>query len=228
MLLRSEKNRLYLACQQAAVPLDELTYEEVTPYRHRVVVRSNRGLWLSVEKTATGKFQIWQSAFSLVHGAADVQDAITVPTMDHVLELLLVWLANDVTKYLAERDTPDYWTQLASASSTLPLAANDIAIDDDAEFTFDERQRLGTALNTFRVKVAHEFRPSPAEQRDIDARLDRLARALEQNTSRFDWRGIALSALIGIATTLSLGPEQGQQLLSLFRSAVFEAFRLLR
>jgi hypothetical protein len=123
------------------------------------------------------------------------------------------WLHSTVIPYLEDLLQPDPWQQLEVQRS---LVAGEGSVKDGMGlFSDDERARLRLALNEFRVVVEETFQPTREEMELINARLEYLSDAVDR-LGKIDWRAVALTTLINIATTLALDPDKAKTLYALF------------
>jgi hypothetical protein len=135
------------------------------------------------------------------------------------------WLSESVRLYFGERSAPDLWKQIQASREATDLAIP--GADLDERFSEPEKDQLRIAIQTFKILVVNQFQPSPEQLRRIEARLDHIVEVLEKDPPKVDWKGIAISALIGIATDLALDPEKTRRLFLLFQEAVTKALHLL-
>jgi hypothetical protein len=129
------------------------------------------------------------------------------------------WLS-EVRSAIDEQLLPDLWAVASEQLSVNGSAATD-------EFTEEERRQLRLALRTFRLRLIETFCPDPEQLNVISERLDYLASAVDR-LNKFDWKGVAVSTLIGISTTLTLDTEKGRQLYGLFQQALSGLLYLMR
>jgi hypothetical protein len=133
------------------------------------------------------------------------------------------WLAKHVLVSIDEELLPDLW---ATISAEL-IASNSSETSRTAEFTEEERRQIKLGLATFRVRLIQTFKPNREQLRVISQQLDYLAAAVDR-LNKFDWKGVALSTLIGISTALTLDTERGRQLYGLFQQALSTLLYLFR
>jgi hypothetical protein len=96
-----------------------------------------------------------------------------------------------------------------------------------AHLTDEERRQLKLALATFRVRLVQTFKPNKAQLQVVSQQLDYLTAAVDR-LNKFDWKGVALSTLIGISTALTLDTERGRQLYGPFQQALSTLLYLIR
>src|SRR5262245_54451179 len=113
------------------------------------------------------------------------------------------WLTNDVLVSIDEELLPDLWATIA----TEPIATNSSSTSRPADFTVEERRQIKLALATFRVRLVQTFKPNKARLQVVSQQLDYLTTAVDR-LNKFDWKGVALSTLIGISTALTLDTER--------------------
>ncbi|MEX0803968.1 MAG: hypothetical protein WD688_11725 [Candidatus Binatia bacterium] len=130
------------------------------------------------------------------------------------------WLSRQVRTAIDEELLPDLWT----------TATHDLVAPNEAyagRFSEEERQQLKLALSTFRVLLVETFEPTKEQLQAVSERLDYLSAAIDR-LNKFDWRGVAISTLLSITTTLTLDTEKGRQLYGLFQQALSTLMHLIR
>jgi hypothetical protein len=141
-----------------------------------------------------------------------------------VLVSFNTWLTDHVKRQVEENTLPDFWAQARGQKELLEGVP---PIDEEtAFFSEDEKAQLRFSLQDFKRLVEAEFQPEPEQSELINARLDYLTEAVDR-LNRYDWKGVAISTVIGIATTLTLDTQRGQVLWGLFQTALRAAFQLM-
>jgi hypothetical protein len=133
------------------------------------------------------------------------------------------WLTKHVLVSIDEELLPDLWATISAEV----IATNSSSTSRTANFTEEERRQLKLALATFRVRLVQTFKPNKAQLQVVSQQLDYLAAAVDR-LNKFDWKGVALSTLIGVSTALSLDTERGRQLYGLFQQALSSLLHLIR
>lgn len=143
---------------------------------------------------------------------------------EEVTEHLANWLNDHVGLWLEDKNEPDLWAEALGQSKL-----DDYEIPEQVEETFSEEERLQVrvSLSNVRVLIQEEFKPSEAQMKVVDQRLEYLGAALDR-LNKFDWRGVLLSTIIGIATNLSLDTTSGAALKDLFKTAFSGVAHLLQ
>ena len=141
----------------------------------------------------------------------------------YIREAFERWLAGEVRIAIDEELLPDLWAMIPKGLAKIESDP----ISPVAEFTEEERQQLKLALSTFRLRLIETFNPDEEQLKVISQKVDYLVAAVDR-LKKFDWKGVAISTLIGISTTLSLDTQRGRQLYGLFQQALSGLFHLLR
>ncbi len=139
---------------------------------------------------------------------------------EHVVQFFTDWLTSTVLPYKHENEqeaaAPDLWAQIDYGKTIIGATVPDER--STAPFTRAEKVRVRSAIQNFRKLIAAELEPTQEQLEDIGIQLDYLSNAVDR-LNKFDWRGLAIQTIIGIATTLSLDTQKGQQLWKLFQQA---------
>ncbi len=98
--------------------------------------------------------------------------------------------------------------------------------EDLETFTDNEKKQIQDSLSKFQQLIQEEMSPMKGQLDNIQEKLDYLNAAVDR-LNRFDWKGVALSTIIGIATNLSVDTNSGKQVFDLFQQAFSSVIRLL-
>lgn len=145
--------------------------------------------------------------------------------IEDILKIFDTWLKREAKSYIEEKQLPDLWAQLDIYKSFITNST--IPVENAPKFTEEEKENLRRSVHEFRRQVIENFQPSPDQMESINSQLDYLASAVDR-LNRFDWRGLAISTLIGIALNLSVDTERGRLLFRLFQQAFQAAGNLLQ
>jgi hypothetical protein len=151
--------------------------------------------------------------------------ALSYASIRDVLSIFTEWIKETVEVYLNEENTPDLWLQIETYRSFVDERSGDDR--DTSDFTEDEKEDVRRSVEDFKRLVAENFSPSKEQQEYINKELDYLSNAVDR-LNRFDWRGLAISTLTGIAINLSVDSEKGRLLFKLFQQAFHAGLRLLQ
>jgi hypothetical protein len=141
-------------------------------------------------------------------------------SFDSISSRFSKWVADEVRAAIEDELLPDLWLMLEGGEELSPVS-------DATPFTVDERSQLKLGLETFKVLIAREFQPTEDQASVISDRLDYLAAGVDR-LNRFDWRGVAISTLMGISITLGLDTDRGRALYILFQQALTSVMHLLK
>jgi hypothetical protein len=110
-----------------------------------------------------------------------------------------VWLSTQVCTAIDEELLPDLW---AAAFEHLATTKH-YPISPLAKFTEEERQQVKLALSTFQLRRIETFSPDEEQLKVISGHVDYLVAAVD-HLKKFDWKGVAISTLIGISPLSAL------------------------
>ena len=131
-----------------------------------------------------------------------------------VLSVFKDWLYEHINAYIEEENEIDLWTEYKSGNKLLNLEKIDF--EDQANFSFDEKEQIKLALNDLKLLIKKNFKISSEEENQVNKRLDYLSDAPER-LNKFDWKSLIIPTILNIATALSLNTQQGKELFELFK-----------
>jgi hypothetical protein len=144
--------------------------------------------------------------------------------INDIYELFKKWLDSVVRSYFEELLIPNLWERINQNSEIFLSDLDDKAI---SSFKEEEKEQINFALQKFTALIKAEFKPSLIEMEYIIKRIDYLSEALNR-LNRTDWKGLAISTLIGISTALTLDTNQGKMLYALFKRVFAHILFLLQ
>jgi hypothetical protein len=147
-----------------------------------------------------------------------------LPDIESLRNAFKSWLGGVVQPYLDDTTTPDLWQLMENTRSDTILDAE--SLDYSKSFSEDEKTRIRLSIDEFRLLIVNTFDPHKKELDAINNRLKYLSDAMDKH-NKFDWKGIAISTVISIAVTLSLNPDQFNQLVQLFKNVFSTVIYLL-
>lgn len=133
------------------------------------------------------------------------------------------WINAVVKRYIYEEEMPDLWSQGRFYDS---FTSSNIFEEDLLPFSSEEKVQIQIAIREFKRLVTDTYDPTHEQIAFINERLNYLVDAVDR-LNRFDWKGLAISVVTGIAINLSVDTEGGRQLFRLFRQAFEIVMRLL-
>jgi hypothetical protein len=186
----------------------------------RIVATELPGLYFQVAKQDNSSYSfLWEST-TLEDTVFSRPGHIHCSTWDRVLYWFSRWVKREVARHVAETAEPDLWTLLRGGVDPYPDA------DHGDHFTAEQAKAIRNGLRRFRELIKEKYSPTSEQQGQIEVKLDHLAATVETLT-KTDWKGIVISTLFGIATTLSITPDRFRGLLHLLQEALARAAQLL-
>ena len=146
-------------------------------------------------------------------------------SIDKVERQFVEWLQEDVSPLLEERETQDLWTRYSGSIDAIHKFKT--SEQEFEQYSDDEKIQIKQSVNNYRLLVIENFNPDDEQLEDINVRLDYLSQAVDR-LNRFDWKAVAISTVIGIATNLAVESEGGRQLFELFQEAFSQIILLLQ
>ncbi len=143
-----------------------------------------------------------------------------------VCKQLQSWLNDEVKQYYMLIDvisTPNLWNEIKNVQQF--DMSHSFTKEDFEMFTVNEKKQIQDALSQFHKSLYEEIHPVKEDLREIQTKLDYLLKAVDR-LNRFDWKGVALSTVIGIATNMSVDSSTGHRIIELFKQA-FMSIKLL-
>lgn len=143
--------------------------------------------------------------------------------LSRILDQFDTWLDRHVKRAVADLAQPDLWSSAESVPRVFEQVPSTRA---ENQFTASERDQIRLSVAQFRVRIVQDFSPDGVQIISIDRRLEYLAAAVDR-LNRFDWTALAVSTVIGVATTLSLDTATGRELWNMFRDVFHAVAHLL-
>ncbi len=138
-------------------------------------------------------------------------------TIGDVCKSLMHWLTKIVEPYLMLSAIPDLWTELEVIRPYIETGA--FTESDLEPYSEKEKENLRKGLEEFEKRLEDEFSLLNEDMKFIKERIDYLTEALDR-LNRFDWKAVALSAILGIATNIGVDPSTPEKVLSLLQQAI--------
>jgi len=90
--------------------------------------------------------------------------------------------------------------------------------DQRTPFSLQERKLISSAISEIAEEIKKTYRPKDESLADIEEKLDYLSRKVNDLT-KFDWKRLLVSTMIGISIDLGFGTLIPSSLLELFKKA---------
>lgn len=225
-MLKRYKNALFLAAQEQGIDTSKFEIIESSAGTSEILTLKWGGSSLEFRVTHLTQYE---DSFTCVYQRFIVYKRIEFPQQgfekfDLILKRFRNWLQTDVKDCIEEETAHDLWAQARGQKAL--LEANPLEKGENSSFTEEEKAQIRFSLQDFKKLVEAEFQPDDEQKRMIEERLNYLTEAVDR-LNRYDWKGVAVSTVIGIATTLTLDTQQGQVLWGLFKTAFRAAFQLM-
>jgi hypothetical protein len=161
-----------------------------------------------------------------LRGDESIDDSFWLPVgfwfeFDRAIGYFDHWLLKEAERAIGELSTSDLWLSAEADDFTgTPPAGS------ETRFSDAEQERVRVAIEQFRLALLDQYRPTPTQLSEINARLEYLSDAVAR-LNIFDWKALAASTLVGIALNLSLDSNNGRELWRLFLRAFASVSHLL-
>lgn len=143
-------------------------------------------------------------------------------SLEDVARALQRWIDDVVRQYFEEEATDDNWERL---KQFLPFISNTTFSQEDLQpFSSEEKEEIRTNLQVFHQLVVDNYNPTEEQLEFIIERLEYLTDAVDR-LNHYDWKGVVISTVMGIATNLSVDTNVGAALMRLLQQA-FQGIRL--
>ncbi len=147
------------------------------------------------------------------------------PNYNDVFEIFKHWLSGHVKVYQENNSSIDLWAELQKQKTITDFTGQ--ADDQYTPFTDEQKRQIRLGLNEVKLLIQKEFKPSEDEMKVVADRLDYLANALDR-LNKFDWKGVLVATVGGIATALSLDPEKAAIVWNFFKDMLERVVPLLQ
>ncbi len=225
MILKKYKNNLLTIIQESGLDPNLFTAEDGTIGKldFFIIQLRDSPICFAV-KPWGGSFDEFQYRSSLFVSDFSLDNLAYASNIQSLHSIFKEWLNSVVIPYLDEVSTPDLWQILEETRSR---TKDELGTPEDFNsFSDEEKIQIRLSLDDFRLLIIENFNPHQEELKAVDGRLKYLSDAIDKH-NKFDWKGIAINTVIAIAIALSLNPEQGGQLLQLFKQIFSNVLYLL-
>ena len=229
-MLRRYKNELFHAIERAGLEISDFESEEINNIStgepvFTVTFRENL-LKFVVLNSDPNHFQYWHTKYApgfLNPFETDFYPPDYLTNFTELLKGFEKWLKEECLTAIEDELLPDLWSQIPRLS----YDQGSIPVDGTLEFSTEERSQIKLSIDNFRLLIINNFSPSKEQLTATEKQLEYLKDAVDR-LNRFDWRGVLISTLLGISTTLYLDTEKGRQLYGLFQQAFSALSHLLK
>ena len=216
-MLKRDSNRLFRAIAREGLNPKLFALEhvdnEISRFVTQIVLKGTE-LRFFIRQGST--FQDYDCKF--VYFGPNITSSDVIPfdkffNIEQLEEVFITWLHDHAGLYISEQTEPDLWQQMQLET---PLVTGEALTSVDInQFTDEEKLQIKLSINEFKALIINQFEPSAVEIELIEGRLAYLTEAVDR-LNRFDWRSVAISAIISMSVALTLDTEGGKLLFDLF------------
>jgi hypothetical protein len=211
-------NQLFLKIKELGYePIDFKVTEDITEELPSKILQFRDTPFYFTIRNETNSFDLFDYKYTIFapnYPDSDYSPSSGFAYFDLVLQGFNDWIKTEVKEYLYEETEPDLWDNYNMQDKSLNF--ENINFEDLESFTNQEKSQILMSINELKLLIHKEIVTSDKEQLLINARLDYLIEATER-LNKYDWKGLVISTLIGITTTLTLDTQKGQLLIELFK-----------
>jgi hypothetical protein len=235
--LNSHKNALLEVAKKSEIPLKYFkTHSSGNLFE---IIIDGTPLVFSVEQSKE-KFDNMRYGYTRFEPGFPKMDfpASFLNSIDSVCYYLGDWLFKVVKKYLDFTAVPDQWSEILSIQPF--IGSTEFATADFEKYSESEKEQIKSALEEFKRMLREELETlnqnidqvqegveaTRINMGQINERLDYLGEAVNR-LNRFDWKGVALSTVIGIVTNLSVDTSTAKHFFDLFQQAFGMGWKFL-
>jgi hypothetical protein len=220
-MLKSFKNRLFIIIEESGLSHDLFSLEETQDILNIHLIDSQLNFSL---KQGSDDFNKFTYKLILFRPGFPMMDSSGELDIEDIEKWFTVWINSEVISCLEEVKLPDLWTQYADYIGEISTFRN--SEYEYEEFSDDEKMEIKGSINNFRLLIIENYHPNEEQLEEINERLDYISQAVDR-LNRADWKLVALSTVIGIATNLAVDIEGGRKLFGLFQEAFSYLIQLL-
>lgn len=123
------------------------------------------------------------------------------------------WVNNHLKGYIDELNEIDMWNQSSQLVETKTIEKIDF--NDNSPFSKEEIIQIKLGLNEAKLVIINNFNLSENQIEIIENRFRYLEEAIDR-TNKTDWKGIAISTVIGLVLNLGVDTNTGKAIWELF------------
>lgn len=137
-------------------------------------------------------------------------------TIEEIYESMRYWINHHIKPYLEDKGAIDLWGILGNKNL---LTKDPLDNRDGSQFNEFEKEIIRTSLKELVEEIKKQFELTEGQLEVVNDRISYISERLDK-LNKTDWQGIVISAILSIATALSLDTTQGKILLDLFKHAL--------
>ncbi len=149
---------------------------------------------------------------------SDALPPISYGNFEAILVYFILWLGY-IQQYYDEQSEPDLLKDLIEDYKF--LENHNLYYDDIKPFTANEKELTKLAIYDLELDIINKFELGFEEKMIVENRLLYLNEAVDRLNKR-DWKGLAISTIIGISIALEFDSAKGKDLINLFNENIFD------
>lgn len=229
-MLKSDKNKLFNYLKKSFVNIDTIDFVDEYDKTKIVIKDSEYSFSIYSHNSKYELYSVKYIKFTRNHSETYYIPSSDFPSyltnyvirdsysnyidIEGVLEVLKYWVDNDLKKYFEEKDTIDEWELYKQGNKLLDT---NYEHGQKEKFSDEKLKELKIKLNEFKLYILSEYNPNKEQLEKIEEKIDYLITASLRNTI-FDWKNIAMTVLLNIASDLMLDHTNAISLFNYFKS----------
>jgi hypothetical protein len=145
--------------------------------------------------------------------AFPVKQFMSITDVNTVIKGFYSWLLDHLEPYIADQQEVDLLANYLHGANLLNVEP--VNYEDTDNFTPEQKQQIRIGFNDLKLLITRDYATSNEQLQIVNQRLEYLSGALDR-MNKTDWKGIFISTVIGIITTLTLDTAKGNDLFNAF------------
>lgn len=224
MLLNKQKNELFKIVETNNLSPDLFVVSEELMYF--VITLRDTNLRFCVGQHF-GQSDLYVCRYTLIASIHSQDPRYHNPDNASFIEIQNIfglWLNENVIPYLENFTIPDLWAEMKNVNDVFKWKS--FSSEDYVFFSTAERTQIKESIDRLEVLLINEYSPTKEQTIEINGKLTYLKIAVDR-LNKFDWKSVAITTVIGIATTMAVDTTTGGRLWSLLQQAFGPVIKLL-
>lgn len=148
-----------------------------------------------------------------------IEDYIFNTIWDSVVEVFVEWIG-----FLKDEiSQPDLWDEIRKYNFYTEF--NEIT-DGNEPFNVVQAKQIQNGIEAIRSYLIEQVQSDQENVRIINEKMDYLVNSIDR-MGKVDWKNIFVGAMVNLSITLALDPEQAKTIISIFKTVIDGAIKLL-
>ncbi|NUY82726.1 hypothetical protein HUK80_17620 [Flavobacterium sp. MAH-1] len=221
-MLKKHKNEIFEIIKSEGYAHQDFEFKNINTNVDRVLVKGSSLFFDFYQQESS--FELYKWVYAIF--APKPRNSNITPNAEYfskVKTAFTSWLKSEVSQFIAEREGEDLFENLKNKAE---FNFEDFDSDIHEKFEQSEIAFIKTKLLELKSYVQANFESSQEQNLKIESAILYLSEAVETK-SKFDWRGLLVSTVFSIITTLTLDTQKGAELWN-FTIEMFRQIRLLK